>query len=226
MTDLEFRPAEYRAGRPRHRRHGGYREMLPSAWTTAGLGLLAGAAAAYLLVPGRQAHPADSAPRRARRRQAGRHAVTGRTVTISKPRSEIYAFWRDAEKLSFMENIERVEKLDDRRLRWTIAAPAGRSVTIETEITEDRPDEEIAWRSVEGSQIEARGRVTFRDAPGDRGTEVAAVIEYVPPGGTLGRMVAKLFQREPAVQARHDLKRLKMLLETGEIATSQNRRAA
>jgi uncharacterized membrane protein len=97
-------------------------------------------------------------------------------------------------------------------------------VTVETEITEARQDEMFAWRSVEGSQIEMRGHVTFRDAPGGRGTEVAAEIEYAPPGGTLGQLVAKLFQREPGVQVRHDLKRLKMLLEAGEIATNRNRK--
>jgi uncharacterized membrane protein len=190
------------------------------------LGALAGAAMAYYLVE-RDPYaprPRDSAPRRAARRQSGRYAVVGRTVTIAKPRAELYAFWRDPQNLSFMENIERVEKLGDTRMRWTVAAPAGQSVTIETETTEARQDEMFAWASVEGSDIEMRGHVTFRDAPGGRGTEVAAEIEYVPPGGTLGQLVAKLFQREPQVQVRHDLKRLKMLLETGEIATNRNRK--
>jgi uncharacterized membrane protein len=190
------------------------------------LGALAGAAMAYYLVE-RDPYaprPRDSAPRRAARRQSGRYAVVGRTVTIAKPRAELYAFWRDPQNLSFMENIERVEKLGDTRMRWTVAAPAGQSVTIETETTEARQDEMFAWASVEGSDIEMRGHVTFRDAPGGRGTEVAAEIEYVPPGGTLGQLVAKLFQREPQVQVRHDLKRLKMLLEAGEIATNRNRK--
>ncbi len=64
----------------------------------------------------------------------------------------------------------------------------------------------------------------FRDAPGGRGTIVTAIVAYKPPMGLLGQTVAKLFQAEPSVQARRDLKRLKMLLETGEIATNANRR--
>jgi uncharacterized membrane protein len=68
--------------------------------------------------------------------------------------------------------------------------------------------------------------VKFRDAPGGRGTEVEAIIAWVPPGGDLGRLVAGLFQKDPLVQGRRELKRLKMLMETGEIADSRLNRAA
>ena len=82
----------------------------------------------------------------------------------------------------------------------------------------------IAWRSVEDSEIETSGEVRFEDAPGKRGTRVSLMMAYDPPAGALGRAVAKLFLREPQVQARHDLKRFKMLMETGEIATSARTR--
>ena len=232
--DLEFHPEEYVQRRQPYRRRsrGWARDDMQSPWMALGLGVLAGAAALYYfapdVIPGqRQPRFRDSAPRQSRRQSHPRYAITSRTVTINKPRAEIYRFWRDPANLSFMENIERVEKIggDDKRLRWTVDAPGGQTVTLETETVEDRPNERIAWRSVEGSQIEARGHVDFRDAPGDRGTEVSALIEYVPPGGRLGQLVAKLFQREPQVQVRHDLKRLKMLMETGEIATSQMRKS-
>ncbi|MFN3527330.1 MAG: cyclase, partial [Paracoccus sp. (in: a-proteobacteria)] len=91
-------------------------------------------------------------------------------------------------------------------------------------ITEDVPGEVIAWASTDASQIETKGRITFRDAPGKRGTEVTAIIGYAPPFGALGRVVAMLFQADPAIQGRRELKRLKMFLETGEIATPRNRR--
>jgi uncharacterized membrane protein len=107
---------------------------------------------------------------------------------------------------------------------WTIRAPAGRTVEVETEIVREQEGELIAWRSVPGSQIDTEGRVSFKDAPGDRGTRVSVRVAYKPPAGELGRLVAKLFQREPEVQARHDLKRFKMLMEAGEIATSARRK--
>lgn len=172
---------------------------------------------------GRSIRPADSAPGRtsSARRRFGRFAVEGRTVTINRPREDLYLFWRDFGNLPrFMENIEAVEILADGVSRWTVAAPAGRTVTLVTEIVQDRPRELIAWRSTGESDIGTEGRVSFKDAPGGRGTEVEALIAYKPPLGELGRIAAKLFQKEPAVQARRELKRFKMLMETGEVADS------
>jgi uncharacterized membrane protein len=87
----------------------------------------------------------------------------------------------------------------------------------------DRTDEVVAWRSVEGSQIDTSGKVTFADAPEGRGTIVTAIIAYDPPFGGLGQIVAKIAKREPALQLRQELKRFKMLMETGEIATAAHR---
>lgn len=231
--DLEFHPEDY-IDRPRRRRRQGFDLGdlgSQSSLLAIGFGVLAGAAALYYFMPQQQPRRRmryrDSAPRQARRDSDSRFAVADRAVTINKPRSEVYGYWKDPKNFSFMENVDHVETVgaNAKRWRWTIKAPGGSHVHVETEIVEDRANEYIAWRSVEGSQIETRGHVEFRDAPGDRGTVVSAVIEYVPPGGTIGQMVAKLFQREPMIQVRHDLKRLKMLLETGEIATSQNRKS-
>ena len=168
----------------------------------------------------------DDAPgRTARTGRFGDYAVVGKTVTISKPsRGELFAFWRDFTNLpAFMDNLERVESLRDRRSRWTIKAPGGTSVVVTTEVAQEKQGELIAWRSVTGSDIDTEGRVAFRDAPGDRGTEVELVIAYKPPLGRAGQAIAKLLQREPGIQARRDLRRFKMLMETGEIANSDRR---
>ena len=124
-----------------------------------------------------------------------------------------------------MENLESIRADDDAHI-WTIKAPAGQTVELRTEIVQEVEDQTIAWRSVEGSDIETNGEVVFADAPGDRGTRVSLVMFYDPPAGKLGRAIATLFQREPKVQARHDLKRFKMLMETGEIATSAHTKDA
>lgn len=195
----------------------------------AGLGLAVGSIAigAYLTTrqDRRKKHPDDS-PGYTMRQDFGAYDVTGRTVTIDKPRSELFAFFRDFQNLpQFMENLEAIEPTGQSgRNVWKIKAPLGRTVDVETEIAREEQDELIAWRSVEGSDIDTEGRVKFRDAPGDRGTQVQLIIAYKPPAGEVGRLAAKLFQREPAVQARHDLKRFKMLMETGEIATSARRK--
>ena len=149
----------------------------------------------------------------------GEHFV-GRAVTINKPAAELFAYFRDFSKLSsFMENVVRVDVLDASRSHWVVKAPAGKTVEWDARITEERDGELIAWTSEDGADIANSGRVDFRDA-GARGTIVTATIAYDPPAGMIGRLVAKLFQREPAIQARRDLRRFKQLMETGEIATS------
>lgn len=198
-------------------------------WATAGLAglMVAAGAGAFLSQRGdKRRIPPDDAPGHTARRGFGEYDVIGRTVTIARPREELFAFWRDFQNLaSFMENIVSVRPTGDHdRAVWTIRAPAGRTVEVETEIVREQAGELIAWRSVPGSQIDTEGRVTFKDAPGERGTRVSVRVAYKPPAGELGRAIAKLFQREPEVQARHDLKRFKMLMETGEIATSARRK--
>lgn len=205
-------------------------DLSPTTKVAAALGLGAvavGAAAVYAARRASEDRPSDSAPgRTARRGKFGDYAVVGRTVTINRPRAELFAFWRDFQNLPrFMENVIAVRTTGQDRTVWEIAAPAGQSVEIETEIAEERKDELIAWHSIEGSEIDTHGRVAFRDAPGGRGTEVEAIIAYQPPAGVVGRGIAKLFQKEPEIQARRELRRFKMLMETGEIATSSNRKS-
>nr|WP_229658647.1 SRPBCC family protein [Tsuneonella deserti] len=146
-------------------------------------------------------------------------------VTIRRPANELYAFWRQQENLAgVMENVVSIEKLDDKRSRWTVKAPAGREVSWESVITNDIPDRELTWQSAEGADIANSGRVRFEEA-GERGTVVRATIAYDPPAGIVGQLVAKLFQREPRIQTRRDLHRFKQLMETGEITTSARTRA-
>ena len=146
-------------------------------------------------------------------------AVSARAVTINRPVAEVYARFRDFAQLpTFMENVERIDVLDDRRTHWVVKAPGGGTVEWDALITEEQPERLIAWASEEGADVPNSGRVEFRDA-GQRGTVVTATILYDPPGGFIGKVIAKMFQREPAIQARRDLRRFKQLMETGEIAT-------
>lgn len=153
--------------------------------------------------------------------------LIGRTVTINKPRKELYAFWRNFENLAtFMENIESISVIDEARSHWIVQAPAGKKVEWDSLVTEDISGELIAWTSTEESEIKHSGRIEFRDAQGGRGTEVVATILYDPPAGAMGKIVAKLFQKEPKIQSRRDLRRFKQLMETGEIATAAINSAA
>jgi uncharacterized membrane protein len=153
--------------------------------------------------------------------------LLGRTVTINVPRQALYAFWRDFRNLPlFMENIESVQVYDPRRSHWKVKGPAGSTVEWNSLINEDVPGEVIGWISEEGAEVPNSGRIEFRDTRNGRGTQVTVNIVYDPPVGKLGKAVAKLFGREPNIQARQDLRRFKQLMETGEIPTSQPPAAA
>lgn len=163
----------------------------------------------------------SDAPPSTFRGKAGRGAPFSRTVTINRPRQDLYAFWREFTNLpQFMDNVRSVEKLDAQRSRWVIEAPAGTSVEFVSRIVEDEPGRVIAWESEEDAEVRNAGRIEFLDAAPGRGTMVRATISYDPPAGALGRAVAKVLQREPEVQARRDLRRFKQLIETGEVTSS------
>ncbi|GAB4207332.1 MAG: hypothetical protein OHK0022_35440 [Roseiflexaceae bacterium] len=143
-----------------------------------------------------------------------------KAIIINRPAAEIYSFWRNFEQLpQFMKHLERVETLDERRSRWTAKAPLVKQVSWEAEIIEDLPNEMIAWRSLPGADIQNSGQVRFTSLPHDRGTEVHVTLRYEPPAGAAGALVAKLFAEEPSQQIAGDLRRLRALLETGEIPT-------
>lgn len=148
------------------------------------------------------------------------------SIIIDRPPEEIYRFWRAFENLpQIMAHLEAVDVIDDKRSRWTAKAPAGRRVQWEAEITEDRPNELIAWRSIAGSTVENHGRVRFEPAPGNRGTLVFVELDYRPPGGLLGASIARLLGEEPLIQLKDDLRRLKQIMETGEVITIEGQPA-
>ena len=147
-------------------------------------------------------------------------AIVARAVTINRPVAEVFAYFRDFTNLpTFMENVERIDILDSVRSHWVVKAPAGQTVEWDAVVTQETQDSMIAWASEPGADVANSGRVEFRDA-GTRGTVVTATIAYDPPAGVFGKLIAKMFQREPAIQARRDLRRFKQLMETGEIATA------
>jgi len=148
-------------------------------------------------------------------------ALTGHAVTIGKPKGEVYAFFRDFSNLPpVMQNIERIDLRDDNHSHWVVNGPFGKTVEFDSVLTNDQADTHFAWHSVGDDSFENAGTVDFRDAPGGRGTEVHVLVAFNPPAGMLGRTVGGLMMKDPAIMLREDLKRVKMKLETGEVATS------
>jgi len=121
--------------------------------------------------------------------------VVEEAITISRPREEVYAYWQSAEKLPL--------------------GPDG-----EPEFTRVAPGEELAWRAMRGEKLMHFASLTFRDAPGQRGTIVAARLEYAPAGGSLGAVLARVTGRSPQRRVADNLRRARALLEAGEAPTT------
>jgi uncharacterized membrane protein len=146
-----------------------------------------------------------------------------KSVTINKPCETVYQFWRDFSNLArFMSHVQSIASTSDKRSHWVVAAPAGQTVEWDAELVEDRPNERIVWRSVEGSDIHHEGSVRFDKAPADRGTEIHVNLCYDAPGGKAGATIAKLFGEEPRQQITDDVRRFKQVMETGEVVRSDD----
>lgn len=138
-------------------------------------------------------------------------------VTINRERMDVYSYWRNWENLpKFARHLVSVVTVDDQYTDWTAEGPVG-NVSWRAETIEDRHGEQIAWRSVEGSDIENHGVVQFFDAPKNRGTEVRVYISYDAPGGTLGKWFAKATGNEPQQEVSEMMRRFKAILECGHI---------
>ena len=146
--------------------------------------------------------------------------VVQQSITIARPPQEVYAFFRDFENLPrFLSHLDSV-RVDNGHSHWVVKGPLGSNIEWDAEIVEDRPAELIVWRSGPNADVPTQGRVQFRRSGED--TELEVELRYDPPAGEIGAALAKLFGVAPQQQMSSDLRRLKQVLETGEVLHSDS----
>ncbi|MFN2643452.1 MAG: hypothetical protein ABR570_00535 [Burkholderiales bacterium] len=121
--------------------------------------------------------------------------VVEEAITISRPPSEVYAYFAQPERL-----------------------PGLADATLD--VIRAHPHDELAWRALRGEKLLHFGSLEFREAPGGRGTIVGARLEYVPAGGTLGAVLARVTGHSPQRLVTDALRRARAFLETGETPTT------
>jgi uncharacterized membrane protein len=156
---------------------------------------------------------------------AGHGIKVEQTATIQRSPEDLYRFWRNLENLPrFMRHLESV-RVQGNRSHWVAKGPLGTRVEWDAEIYNENPNEMIAWRSLEGADVDSTGSVHFTPARSGRGTELRVVLKYNPPAGKVGAAIAKLLGEAPEQQIREDLGCFKQLMEAGEIAKTEGKLA-
>lgn len=194
-------------------------------WTYVVTGALFVAAGAYLIFRGVNQDDSDSGRYGAAGQQdRGKGIEVRESIVVDKPAAELYSFWRRLENLPrIMSHLESVTEMGTRS-HWKAKAPLGLSVEWDATVTEDRPNEVIAWRSDDNAQVPNEGSVRFSGVGAksvhNPYTIVSVSLTYHPPLGPVGAAVAKLFGEEPTQQIRDDLQNFKQSVESGTLSLS------
>ncbi len=141
------------------------------------------------------------------------------STTINRPADELFNFWRDFHNLPrILKHVELVECFSPTRSHWRVRTSENELIEWDVDVINERPNEMIAWRTLESSDVQHAGSIWFKPAPGEMGTEVKLAVEY--SAGKVADFMAKLFRRSPDQQIREDLRHFKQIMEAGEIPTT------
>jgi uncharacterized membrane protein len=154
--------------------------------------------------------------------RAGHGVKVEESIIINRDPATLWRFWRKLENIGrFMQHLERVEEIDQRRSRWVACGLGGYKFVWEAEIINEKENEMIAWRSVDDSEVDTAGSVHFRELPNGRGTEMRVALKYDAHAAQLAQPLARMLGQSPPQQIHDDLRRFKQVMETGEVATTQ-----
>jgi len=143
-----------------------------------------------------------------------------RDIIVQAPAAQLYDYWRNLANLSnVFDNVLSVDVIDTTRSHWTLRAPGGFTLEWDAEVTIDREDEMIGWRSLDGADLDTAGYIRFEPRPNGRSTLVRIALQYNPPAGKAGAALSALLGEKPEQQIDEALRKLKSLMEASGRAT-------
>ena len=141
-----------------------------------------------------------------------------KAITIERPISYVYSFWSHLQNLPcFMRHLESVTIRDELHSHWAVKTVCGKLLEWDAEVIEQRENEMISWRSTPGADVDNAGSVWFTNVLDGKGTLVRVELKYIPPAGKAGVFFAKILGEDADAEIEEDLRRLKALLEKGEM---------
>jgi uncharacterized membrane protein len=140
-------------------------------------------------------------------------------VVVSRPRPELYAFWRDFRNApKFMSRVESVTEVDALSWVWKVRDESGKTVQWELLVTDDDADRMIAWATSGNTPVNYMGRIEFNDAPGSGNTEIVATLWHEAHPGIVESLIGVVSgsheNADPLVQSSGDLLRFKEFMES------------
>lgn len=137
---------------------------------------------------------------------------------VDAPVAHVYAYWRDFSNFpSFMPDVQEVTVTGPATSHWKVSGPLGKSVEWDAEIVEDIPNQRIAWKSVGDADADNAGAVRFDDRGATTNIEVS--LEYDPPGGKAGELVAELV-KDPDKQVQRAIDGFRQVVESGSLTSA------
>src|SRR4029079_19320381 len=147
-----------------------------------------------------------------------------KTVTVNRSPEDLYCYWRRIENLQqLFPHVLAVKLIDNTRSSWTLRGPAGGELKWAAEITIDRENEMIGWRSVGRADLDNAGYIRFERTDGNAGTVVTVALQYNPPAGKLGAALAALMGERPEAELDQALQKFKELMEAGEVMRTRDK---
>lgn len=184
----------------------------------ASVALLARAATGYCPIVARTRNGESET----RRRLGGpRGAHLQAQTRIDRPPDEVYAFWRDLDRLSAaLPRLVSVVELDRKRSEWSL----GDRARWTAEIINDEPGRVIGWQTLAGADVVSAGSVRFNEAA-NNATDLVVHMQYSPPFGRLGASLAELFGKGATDIVEESLAAAKQAIEsaTPQLATEPSR---
>jgi hypothetical protein len=142
------------------------------------------------------------------------------TIEVDAPASVCYEKWHHFEQFPhFMAHVNKVEPIGENRWHWVVSGPLGKELEWDAEIDGDEPDKLISWHTVSEPDVGVQGAVRFDEVAPEK-TQVTCTVQYEPPAGGVGSIVAHIFS-DPQHMVNDDLKNFKNLVEGTNVPTEK-----
>jgi uncharacterized membrane protein len=152
----------------------------------------------------------------------GTETSVSRSVIVLRAADDIYRLWNETEAIpQWMEHVRSVKRLDRNRMVWSRVHPEAGVLEWTTEVTSEVPNQSISWRAISpnGSEYDLSQNLVLSQAGSQQGTLVTFTLQYKMHTGLLHSGAPIIIGPDPVRYVRESLRKFKMLLEAGEIAT-------